>query len=109
MGGVAEQEDAAGLISLRLTAMDTVANAPDGIAQHATRGPGIEDRLKVLQGRRSRRRMISLGRAEIGNDGSASFRQREDGEHALGAKKESCSSRGSFQSTWTSAEMRSVG
>jgi hypothetical protein len=68
-------------------AVDTVANAPDGIAQHATRGPGIEYRLKVLQGWRSRRRMISLGRAEIGNDGSASSRQREDGEHALGSEE----------------------
>ena len=87
MGGVPEQKDAADLISLRLTAVDTVANAPDGIAQHATRGPGIEYRLKVLQGGRSRRRMVSLGRAEIGNDGSASSRQREDGEHALGSEE----------------------
>ena len=50
MGGVPEQKDAADLISLRLTAVDTVANAPDGITQHATRGPGIEYRLEVLQG-----------------------------------------------------------
>ena len=36
MGGVPEQEDAADLISPCLTAVDTVANAPHGIAQHAT-------------------------------------------------------------------------
>ena len=87
MGGVPQQKDAADLISLRLTAVDTVANAPDGITQHATRGPGIEHRLEVLQGWRSRRRMISLGWADIGNDGSASFRQREKGEHALGSEE----------------------
>ena len=84
MGGVPEQKDAADLISLRLTAVDTVANAPDGITQHATRGPDIEHRLEVLQGWLSRRRMVSLGWANIRNDGSASFRQREKGEHALG-------------------------
>ena len=90
MGGVPHQKDAADLISLRLTAVDTVANAPDGITQHATRRPDIEYRLEVLQGWLSRRRMVSLGWANIGNDGSASFRQREKGEHALGGKKESC-------------------
>src|SRR4029450_4233170 len=67
MGGVPQQEDAAGLVPLRLTAMDTVANVPDGVAQHATRGPGIEYRLQVLQARRGRR-MVSLGWANIGND-----------------------------------------
>ncbi len=79
MGGVPDQKDAADLISLRLTAVDPVANAPDGITQHAARGPGIEDRLEVLQGWRPRRRMIALGWANIGNDGSASSRQRENG------------------------------
>ena len=109
MGGVPNQKDAADLISLRLTAVDTVANAPDGITQHATRGPDIEYRLEVLQGWLSRRRMISLGWANIGNDGSASSRQREKGEHTLGSEEKGCSSRGSFQSTWTSAVMKSVG
>jgi hypothetical protein len=77
MGGVPNQKDAAHLISLRLTAVDTVVHPPDGITQHATRGPGIEYRLEVLQGWLSQRRMISLGWADIGNDGSASSRQRE--------------------------------
>src|SRR4030095_9992322 len=87
MGGVPEQKDAADLIALRLTAVDTVANAPDGITQHATWRPGIEHRLEVLQGWLSRRRMVSLGWANVGNDGSASSRQREDGEHALGSEE----------------------
>ena len=104
MGSIPNQKDAADLISLRLTAVDTVANAPDGITQHATRGPGIEHRLEVLQGWRCQRRMISLGWADIGNDGSASSRQREKGEHTLGSEERGSSSRGSFQSTWTSAD-----
>src|SRR5262245_49541467 len=87
MGGVPNQKDAADLISLRLTAVDTVEHVPDGITQHAARGPSIEYRLKVLQGRFSRRRMISLGRADIGNEGSASSRQRKKGEHTLGSEE----------------------
>ena len=87
MGGVPNQKDAADLISLRLTGVDTVANAPDEITQHATRGPGIEYRLEVLQGWRSQRRMISLGWAKIGNNFSASSRQREKGEHTLGSEE----------------------
>src|SRR5262249_55486248 len=72
MGGVPNEKDAADLISLRLTAVDTVAHSPDGIAQHATRGPGIEYRLEVLQGWLSRRRVISMGQADIGNEGGTS-------------------------------------
>src|SRR5262249_2290273 len=87
MGGVSSQEDAAHLISLRLPAVDTVVHPPDGITQHATRGPGIEYRLEVLQGWLSQRRMISLGWANIGSEGSASSRQRETGEHTLGSEK----------------------
>jgi hypothetical protein len=55
--------------------------------KHATRGPGIEYRLEVLQGWLSQRRMISLGWANIGNKGSASSRQREKGEHTLGSEE----------------------
>src|SRR5262249_15290433 len=109
MGGVPNQKDAAHLISLRLTAVDTVVHPPDGITQHATRGPGIEYRLEVLQGWLSQQRMISLSCADIGNQVSASSRQREKGEHTLGSEEKACSSRGSFQSTWTSAVMKSVG
>src|SRR4029079_3421180 len=87
VSGVPEQEDTAGLISLRLTAVDTVSNAPHGIAQHAARGPSIEHRLEILQGRRSRRRMIFLGWAGISNDGSATSRQWENGEHARGSEE----------------------
>jgi len=61
MGGVTSQKDAAYLVSLRLTALDTVIHAPDGITQHATRGTGIEYRLKVLQCWLAQRRMIFLG------------------------------------------------
>src|SRR5262245_11985004 len=49
MGGVPNEKDAAHLISLRLTAVDTVVDPPDGITQHSTRGAGIEYRLEVLQ------------------------------------------------------------
>src|SRR5262245_18093989 len=87
MGGIPEQKDAADLISLRLTAVDTVVHPPDGIAQHATRGPGIEYRLEVLQGWLPRRQMISLGWANIGSEGSASSRHREKGEHTLGSEE----------------------
>ncbi|MBY0318196.1 MAG: hypothetical protein K2X72_05685 [Reyranella sp.] len=86
MGGIADQEDAADLVALRLTAMDPVADVPDRIAQHAARSPGIEQRLEGLQGR-CRRRMIALGRAEIGHDGGAPSRQRKEGEHALGSEE----------------------
>src|SRR4029453_12925186 len=55
--------------------------------QHATRGPGIEYRLEVLQGWLSQREMISLGWANIGSEGSASPRQREKGEHTLGSEE----------------------
>src|SRR5262249_42874369 len=75
------------LISLRLTAVDTVVLPPDGITQHATRGPGIEYRLEVLEGWLPQRRMISLRRANIGSEGGASSRQREKGEHTLGSEE----------------------
>src|SRR5215467_15646808 len=87
MGGVTSQKDAAYLVSLRLTALDTVIHAPDGITQHATRGTGIEYRLKVLQCWLAQRRMIFLGWANIGSEGSASSRQREKGEHTLGCEE----------------------
>src|SRR5499427_10348398 len=87
MGGVPNQKGAAHLISLRLTAVDTVVLPPDGITQHATRGPGIEYRLEVLEGWLPQRRMISLRRANIGSEGGASSRQREKGEHTLGSEK----------------------
>src|SRR5262245_55506893 len=87
MGGVPNQKDAAHLISLRLSAVDTVVHLPDGITQHATRRPGIEYRLEVLEGWLSQRRMISLGWANIGSEGSASCRQREKGEHTLGSEE----------------------
>ena len=87
MGGVTSQKDAAYLVSLRLTALDTVVHAPDGITQHATRGTGIEYRLKVLQCWLAQRRMIFLGWANIGSEGSASSRQREKGEHTLGSEE----------------------
>src|SRR5262245_15886933 len=72
MGGVPNQKDAAHLISLR----------------HATRGPGIEYRLEVLEGWLSQRRMISLGWANIGNEGSAASQHREKGENTLGSEEE---------------------
>ena len=87
MGGVPNEKDAPDLISLRLTAVDTVTNSPDGITQHATRGPGIEYRLEVLQDWLSQRRMISLGWADIGNEGSTSSWQGEKGEHTLGSEE----------------------
>jgi hypothetical protein len=87
MGGIPNQKDAAHLISLRLTAMDTIVHLPDGITQHATRRPGIEYRLEVLEGWLPKRGMISLGWANIGSEGSASSRQREKGEHALGGEE----------------------
>src|SRR5262245_18590757 len=87
MGGVPNEKDAADLISLRLTAVDTVANAPDGITQHATWAPGIGYRLEVLQGWLSRRRMISLGQADIGNESGTSSGQREKAEHAIGSEE----------------------
>src|SRR5262249_10461253 len=87
MGGIANQKDAAHLISLRLPAVDTVVHLPDGITQHATRRPGIEYRLEVLEGWLSQRRMISLGWANIGSEGSVSSRQREKGEHTLGSEE----------------------
>ena len=87
MGGIPNQKDAADLISLRLTAVDTVVHPPDGITQHAPRSPGIEYRLEVLQGWLPERRMISLGWANIGSESSASSRQREKGEHALGSEE----------------------
>src|SRR5262245_48200945 len=87
MGGVPNQKDTAHLISLRLTAVDTVVDLPDGITQHTTRGPGIEYRLQVLKGWLPQRRMISLGRANIGSEGRASSRQREKGEHTLGSEE----------------------
>src|SRR5215813_12034274 len=87
MGGVPNQKGAAHLISLRLTAVDTVVRPPDWITQHATRGPGIEYRLEVLQGWLSQLWMISMSWADIGNEGSASSRQREKGEHTLGSEE----------------------
>src|SRR5262249_19850471 len=87
MGGVPNQKGAAHLISLRLPAVDTVVHPPDGITQHATRGPSIEYRLEVLQCWLSQWRMISLGWANIGSEGSASSRQREKDEHTLGSEE----------------------
>src|SRR5262249_6576853 len=87
MGGVPQQEDAAELISLRLAAVDTVVHLPDGITQHATRRPGTEYRLEVLEGWLAQRRMISLGWVNIGSEGSASSRQREKGKHTLGSEE----------------------
>src|SRR5262245_65972876 len=87
MGGVPNQKDAAHLISFGLTAVDTVVHLPDGITQHATRRPGIEYRLEILQGWLPQRRMMSLGWANIGSEGSASSWQREKGEHTLGSEE----------------------
>src|SRR5438552_10604543 len=87
MGGIPNQKDAAHPISLRLTAVDTVVHLPDGITQHATRRSDIEYRLEVLEGWLPVRRMMSLGWANIGSDGSASSRQREKGEHTLGSEE----------------------
>ena len=87
MGGIPNQKDTAHLISLRLTAVDTVVHPPDGITQHATRRAGIEYCLEVLEGWLLQRRMISLGWANIGSEGSASSRQREKGEHTLGSEE----------------------
>src|SRR5215472_4051405 len=86
-GGVWSHVDAAHLISLRLTALDTVVNLPDGITQHATRRPDIEYRLELLECWLPQRRMMSLGWANIGSDGSASSRQRKKGEHTLGSEE----------------------
>src|SRR6266566_273681 len=72
MGGVPNQKDAAHMISLRLTAVDTVVHPPNGITQDATRGPDIEYRLEVLKGWLPQRRMIPLGWVNIGSEGSAS-------------------------------------
>src|SRR5437870_444181 len=87
MGGIPNQKDTAHPISLRLTAVDAVVHLPDGITQHATRRPHIEYRLEVLQGWLSQRRMISLGWANIGSEGSASTRQRKKGKHPLGSEE----------------------
>src|SRR5262249_7875015 len=87
MGGIANQKDAAHLISLRLPAVDTVVHLPAGITQHATRRPAIEYRLEALAGGLTQRRMISLGWANSGSEGSASSRQREKGEHTLGSEE----------------------
>src|SRR2546430_16635108 len=87
MGGVPNQKDAAHLISLRLTAVDTVVHPPDGITQDATRGPDIEYRLEGLKGWLPQRRMIPLGGVNIGSEGSASSRQREKGEHTLNSEE----------------------
>ena len=90
MGGIPNQKDAAHLISLCLTAMDPVVHPPDGITQHATRGPGLEYRLEVLDGWLPQRQMISLGWANIGSEGSASSRQREKASIPSAAKKKAC-------------------
>src|SRR5262245_9304081 len=87
MGGIPNQKNSAHLISLRLTAVDTIVHLPYGITQHATRGPGIEYRLEILQGWLSQRWMVSLGCADIGHEGSASSRQRERGQHTLGSEE----------------------
>src|SRR5215475_7209174 len=87
MSGIPNQKDAAHLISLRLTAVDTVIHLPDGITQHATRRPDVEYLLEVLEGWLPEWRMMSLGWANIGSDGSASSRQREKGEHTLGSEE----------------------
>src|SRR5262245_50246467 len=87
MGGVPNQKHAAHLISFGLTAVATVVHLPDGITQHATRRPGIEYRLEVLEGWLPQRRMISLRRANIGSEGGAPSRQREKGEHTLGSEE----------------------
>jgi hypothetical protein len=83
MGGIPSEKDAAHLISLRLTAVDTVVHAPDGITQHATRRPHIEYRLEVLEGWLPQRRMISLGWADIGSDGRASDWKLPRDQHAF--------------------------
>ena len=90
MGGIPNQKDTAHLISLRLTAVDTVVHPPDGITQHATRRAGIEYCLEVLEGWLLQRRMISLGWANIGSEGSASSRQREKASIPSAAKKKAC-------------------
>src|SRR6267142_6030348 len=87
MGGIPNQKDAAHLISLRLRAVDTIVHLPDGITQHATRRPDIKYRLEVLEGWLPQRRMMSLGWANIGSNGSASSRQREKGEHTLSSEE----------------------
>src|SRR5262245_31054038 len=87
MGGVPNQKDAAHLISLRLPAVDTVVHLPYGITQRSARGPGIENRLLEFEGWLPQRRMICLGWANIGSEGSASSRQREKGEHTLGSEE----------------------
>src|SRR5262249_8997519 len=90
MGGIPNQKDAAHLISLRLPAVNTVVHLPDGITQHATRRPGIEYRLEVLEGWLPQRRMISLGSVNIGSEGSASSRSGKKASIPLAAKKKAC-------------------
>src|SRR4030095_15806187 len=75
------------MISLRLTAVDTVVHLPDGITQHAARGPSTEYRLKVFQGWLAQRRIISLGYDDIGNEARASSRGREGGHPTLGSEE----------------------
>ena len=87
MGRIPNQKDAAHLISLRLTAVDTVVHLPDGITQHATRRPDIEYRLEVLEGWLPERRMMSLGWANIGSDGSASLGSGKKANIPSAAKK----------------------
>src|SRR5262249_60580224 len=89
MGGVPNQKDTAHLISLRLTAVDTVVHIPDGITQYATRGPGIEYRLEVLQGWLAQRRGVSPGVAEIcGGGGGASPRRGKRREYPRRRRKQ---------------------
>jgi hypothetical protein len=90
MGGVPNQKDAAHLISLRLTAVDTVVHPPDGIAQHATRGPGIEYRLEVLEGWLPQRQMISLGWANIGSEVARPLGNGKNASIPSAAKKKAC-------------------
>ena len=90
MGGIPNQKNVAHLISLGLPAVDAIVHLPDGITQHATRRPRIEYCLEVFEGWLTQRRMMTLGWANIGSDGSASSRQREKGEHTLSSEEKAC-------------------
>jgi hypothetical protein len=90
MGGIPNQKNVAHLISLGLPAVDAIVHLPDGITQHATRRPRIEYCLEVLEGWLTQRRMMTLGWANIGSDGSASSREREKASIPSAAKKKAC-------------------
>ena len=83
MGGIPDQKDATHLISLRLTAVDPVVHPQMGSLSTPPGVRALNIALEVLEGWLPQRKMISLGWANIGSEGSASSRQREKGEHTL--------------------------